>query len=363
MTATPMPSTVAHLDALIADVEHGYLIVSTIDPTDTSSRWRSASFAHDEVDAAASFARSADDAGHNVYVRTNLLGRRIEPWERGKHSDTAVAVAFAVDLDVMGPGHKQAQTELQLPRSIDEAMSIVSEAPTPSLTIDTGGGVHLWWLLDEPHTDEPVKLLEQWADRIVAAGAERNLLVDRPDASRVLRVAGTHRRKPGVPTNRVVLADVAGWPIEGLARRPWRPAGRYAASDLLECLPAPETHRVDAPAPVAPRRHHTGNVGPADAVGRLSWADIFEPSGWTFVGMSTVDGTPVELWQRPGGTSDYSAKCFPDGPAVVWSDACGLPAGRGQRLNKWRVFVHLYFHGNESDAARSIRLASRSVAA
>lgn len=361
VSAAPMPSTVAHLDALatVAADTGGYLVTSTLVP---GGKLRSASFAVDEVSEAAQHCRNADDHGANVYVRTNLIGRRVAPHERGTHADTLAAVAFTVDLDVAGPGHRQAQTELQLPPSLDAAMSIVADLPSPSLTIHTGGGAHLWWLLAEASTDQPVALLNAWADRIVEAGRRRGYLVDRPDASRVLRVAGTHRRKSGLPPNRVTLADVEGWPTEGLAKRPWCPAGRYAAEDLLAALPAPQPAQKPA-LPAAPRpQRRPGEVGPADAVARLSWAQIFEGTGWTFVGMSTVDGSPVELWQRPGGTSPYSAKCFPDGPAIAWSDACGLPVGRGQRLNKWRVAVHLHYRGDEQAAARDIRRGAREAA-
>lgn len=358
MTA-PLPSTIAHLDALTATGADGYLIISTFAPANPDAKWRSASFRTDQVDDTAVFATEADTRGLNVYVRHNLVNRPIEPWERGKHADTGAAVALVVDLDVAGPGHKQAQTELSLPPDLDTAMSIVADLPAPSITIHTGGGAHLWYVLDEPEIDEPVPLLETWADRIVEAGRLRGYLVDRPDPSRVLRVAGTHRRKPGIAPNRVTMVDVAGWPIDGLSVRPWCPSGRYGASDLLEALPEPQALL----APPAPRRaRRPGEIGPADAVSALSWAEVFDGTGWTFTGMGTVDGTPVELWQRPGATSPYSVKCFPDGPAVAWSDACGLPVGRGQRLNKWRVFVHLHFAGNEHTAASTIRTHARNAA-
>ena len=94
---------------------------------------------------------------------------------------------------------------------------------------------------------------------------------------------------------------------------------------------------------------------------QLSWAQILEPLKWSFEGMGTVDGAPVKLWRRPGATSPYSAKCSPEGWAVAWSDASGLPAGAGHRLNKWRIYVALHYHGDEVGAARSIRARSKEV--
>jgi hypothetical protein len=56
-------------------------------------------------------------------------------------------------------------------------------------------------------------------------------------------------------------------------------------------------------------------------------------------------------------------KCLPDGPAVAWSDACGLPTGGGQRLSKWRVYVALRWGGDERAAGAAIRRRARQVAA
>jgi hypothetical protein len=228
------------------------------------------------------------------------------------------------------------------------------------MTIGTGGGnAHAWWLLDEPELDDPVGLTEAWADGIVEAGVRRGFHVDRPDAARVLRPCGTHRRKPGLPPNLVTMDDVAGWPVDGMARRPWCPTGRYGARDLIEALPAPPP-----PTPPPPRRERRpGEIGPADAVARLAWAQILEPLGWTYSGAGRMghDGPVTEKWRRPGATSDYSIKCVPDGPCVAWSDACGLPTGKGQRLTKWRVYIALHHGGDEVGAARMLRQRSREL--
>lgn len=359
-TPKPLPSTIAHLDALTASGGVGWLVISG----HRAGRWRSWSFATDDVDAAAYHAARLDDRGANVYVRANLLRRPLDhPAERGSASDTGAVIALVVDLDVAGPGHKPGPADrLPLPPTTDEALAIVDALPTPSLTIQTGGGVHLWWLLDQPIMTDPVGVLDQWADRMVEAGRRQGWHVDRPDPARVLRLCGTHRRKPGIDINRVTLADVAGWPDQGLAQRPWCPTSRYDARTLLDVLPQPEPARAASTAARTPSRAGSG-VGPADAIGRLDWSTILEPLGWTFTGTGQVGSAPAELWQRPGDpSSSYSIKCLPDGPAVAWSDSCGLPVGRGQRLNKWRVFVALHFGGDEVAAARAIRTAARGTA-
>lgn len=358
--ARPLPTTIAHLDALVATGAEGWLVVSALVPgagRNGGPGWLSRSFRHDQVDAAAVAVATADERGLNVYVRTNLLARPLaRPTERGRTEDTGAAVALAVDLDVDGPGHQPGH-KLPLPPDLDTAMGVVAELPEPTLTVHTGGGLHLWWILDEPELDRPVELLDGWADRIVEAGRLRGWHVDRPDPARVLRVCGTHRRKPGVTPNRVVLAAAAGWPTEWNDIEPWYPRVRYGAADLLEVLPAP---LPPEPAPGRPPRP-AGEVGPADAAAQLPWATILQPAGWTYVGTGTADGQPVELWRRPGDpTSDYSIKCFPHA-AVAWSEACGLPTGRGQKLTKWRVLVALHYGGDEVAAARTIRARHREL--
>ncbi len=354
MSARPLPSTVAHLDAMTATGAEGWLVISTPTP----KGWRARSFTTDQVDEAAQLAADLDAAGQNVYVRASLIGRPLDnSRERGGAKDTAAAVAFVVDLDVAGPGHKPGPPDrLPLPPDMATALGIVAPLPPPSLNISTGGGAHLWWLLDEPETDNPVALLDAWADCIVEQGRRVGWHVDRPDPARVLRVCGTHRRKPGCEPNRVELVGVADWPADGLARRPWCPGGRYGARELLDALPAPAPPKAAQPS-TSNRTRRPGEVGPADAVARLSWSQILAPLGWTYTGQGTMAGADVELWRRPGDpTSPYSAKCLPDGPAVAWSDACGLPTGRGQRLSKWRVFCALH-HPNErpADVAQNLR--------
>lgn len=358
IAATPLPSTSAHLDALTATGGEGYLILSTI----VAKKWRSASFATNQVDDAARWAVEQDERGLNVYVRSTLLNRLLtSAYERGSAVDTGAAVALVVDLDVAGPGHHQSGAGLPLPPDIEVAMTIVAGLPQPSMTIGTGGGVHLWWLLDEPEMDDPVGLIEAWANGIVEAGRLLGWHVDRPDPARVLRVCGTTRRKPGIPPNRVTMVEVAGWPVDGLSVRPWCPTGRFGARELLEALPVPAPP-VAPPVPPRPRR--TGEIGPADAVARLSWSDILEPCGWSFVGTGRMghDGPATERWKRPGGaTSDHSIACIPDGPAAAFSDACGLPTGRDQKLSKWRVYVALHHEGDEKAAARAVRRSAKGV--
>ena len=87
-------------------------------------------------------------------------------------------------------------------------------------------------------------------------------------------------------------------------------------------------------------------MGP-DAVAAATWAEVWPPD-WDYVDDAIVNGEHVELWRRPGATSDYSARCWPDGGCMLWSDAVpGLHGGADRgRYSKadvlaWRLGVDL----------------------
>jgi hypothetical protein len=190
-----------HLGAVTVTGVEGYLVISSPNP----DRWESRAFRTDDLDAAARHAYDLDTRGRNVYLRASLVGA--PPGSgRGTAEDTSALVALVVDLDIDGPGHAPSTNgRLPLPPDLDVGLAIFRELPPPTLTIHTGGGAHLWWVLDEPVTEDPKATADVWGARVVEAGRRAGFHVDRPDVCRVLRVAGTHRRKTGVPVNLVEI--------------------------------------------------------------------------------------------------------------------------------------------------------------
>jgi hypothetical protein len=389
------PSTYGHLRALFAHVDRGYVVTSY--PEDR--RWRSACWRPDQLDEAAAWCAARSTERHNVYVRTTTLAEPVPANKRGRTEQTGAVVALWADLDVAGPGHQPAPSGLPHPPDLDAARLLLADLDAvPSMTIHTGGGLHPWWFLEKPwyldcpaDIDEAKRFAERWSNTLVELGRRRGWHVDSVgDLTRVLRVSGTHRYKPNVTPNLVTIDACGIWPAHGVDDGPaWRPGPLYTV-DQLEMVMAVgvrthpgssgatigATRRLETPEPESKRFDSTSactdklpgtsarvrsRYGPADAINdACTWADILGPAGWTHVGNSTVDGSPVELWLRPGDpTSAFSAKCSPDGWAINWSSASGLPVGPGRRLNKWRVFCHLRHGGDESAAGREIRELSR----
>ena len=386
LSAHLAPSTEAHLAALTAALPGGVGL-----PVVTSNRWRIAAVARRDDLGEALDVIVARQCREQIYVSTTALrDDRIAELRRGGGRGTAadaevVACLFA-DIDHRSPAHASDR----LPDDLGAALDVLADLPEPSMTVATGHGVQAWWLLDEPVTitedsRADVKALADGWVRTVAHHAHRQgWKIDDGvgDLARILRVAGTYNLKTA-PV-RSTLLDVGGWPVGGLAEHgwQWRPGVRYSPAQLAEHVdPLPATAKrkrtsTSTATAVAARRddmprgwnlaelrdpRRAPNI--LDSVAAASWADIWPPD-WEHVGDAAVDGEHVELWRRPGASSDYSAKCWPDGGALLWSDGVpGLDGGRDRgryskaELLAWRLGVDL------SELSRSIIAEARRLAA
>jgi len=372
----PRPSTEAHLAALTAALPDD-LVVPIVEG---GGRWPIIAVAARD-DLAEALGAIVTRPGSHLYVaacpmRADVAAQLRRGTGRGKAADAAALTAVWADIDVAGPAHK---TGNPLPPDLDAAVAVLDDLPVPSLLVATGNGIQPWWLLDEPWivTDQNrhnVEVLALKWERTVAHHAHRaGFTIDSVgDLARVLRVAGTANRKPNAPPRRAGLLDVGGWPVGGLLEHGWlwRPGVRYRLRDLVTLLDplVEQPRRQERPRPTAPARSRLERLGRRelnilDAVNAAPWADIW-PSDWDYVGTATVDGEVVELWRRPGATSDYSVKCWSDGGAMLWSDGVAdLKGGKADgRYSKadvlaWRFGVNL------SELSRRIIADARGVSA
>lgn len=377
-----MPSTIGQLRALFGRLPED-LLVATSYHEKKGDYWPTECWTPDRLDEAATWC-TRQARTHNVYVRCTALAEKPAKGRRGSSDLTGALVAAWADLDIAGPGHKKAASGLPHPPNVPAVLSVLRDLGLPpTMTIHTGGGLHAWWLLQEPWVftgaeDRTVaeRFTTRWGEGIQERFRLRGWHCDAVgDLPRVLRVCGTWRYKPNVTPNRVTLHSCGEWP-PGLVDNPdWRPGPLYTVADLEAVIIEPAAPEAPPRPPAPPgltdaktltmgRPKYDNSYGPATAVGEaMSWAQIFEPAGWTFTNWGRIDGQAVELWLRPGDASSaYSVKAFPDGPCVNWSDASGLPVGKGKRLSKWRVLVALHFRGDERQAASDIRRLARSRA-
>ncbi len=166
------PGTHAYLEALFEDVS-GFIDMRTIDANETTIR-RIAS----TIDEAANHIEKALDV--NVY--TGIATRRTGGTAKGEggKGNLHSACALWVDIDFHAPEDERIVTE------------VLSTFPyPPSMRVSSGGGVHLYWLLNEPYDLTEESCVETFEN--VLKGLCHHLGGDFAvtDASRIMRVPGT----------------------------------------------------------------------------------------------------------------------------------------------------------------------------
>lgn len=112
----------------------------------------------------------------------------------GSKASITQGATLWVDIDAKTVGSKEAAYDLVMGR----AARAVNCAP--AFVVDSGNGVHGYWLLDRPVTD--IALLEHWNKQLsLACGGDKTW-----DGTRVLRVPGTMNHKvPQCPTPVAIL--------------------------------------------------------------------------------------------------------------------------------------------------------------
>lgn len=290
----------------------------------------------DDVDDVARRCLLLADAGADVYVGVQLL-RAVPPPRRGADgrlrqgrggaADTCGLVALSADLDFAGPGHAETRCSgLPLPPTASAALSVLDGLPEPTLTVATGGGLHVWWLL-HAHARLDVAgaaaVSRGWGAMVCARGAQRGWHVDPTgDLARVLRLPGTLNHKYGT------VVEVVGV------------GPRHELAELAALVPvAPEPV---APVPVTTPRASGGGTSAAEVTDRWSaetdWAALLEPYGWR---LHRDGGYGERHWTRPGKTGGTSAVSHDSPPVLhVFTTGSALPTGTHTKLRAYACLAH-----------------------
>jgi len=148
------------------------------------------------VDDAAAAAATAVrlSVGRDVYVGPGLSRQDFGPHHRCKAADVAGLVGLWADVDVKGPTHKQGA------ESMADALALAARFPLPpTVLVDSGTGLHAWWLFNEPwvfeddaERDRAVELVALFGNTLEFYARARKFSVRGTfDLSRVMRFAGT----------------------------------------------------------------------------------------------------------------------------------------------------------------------------
>jgi hypothetical protein len=164
---------------------------------------------------------------HDVYLGLGLLREPLPGGRRGCKEDVIGIPGFWADIDIKGPGHKQAA----LPETQEQAVELAYSLPwEPTLIVFSGGGIYGFWLFKEPwifesdmERERAAILSSGFQTMLIAEGHKRDWVIDNTsDLPRVLRVVGTYNRKQEPILVRVIE---------------YHPDRRYSPSDLEEYIP------------------------------------------------------------------------------------------------------------------------------
>lgn len=139
-------------------------------------------------------------SGQDVYFGIGLSGKDYGPDKRCQAVDTIGIPGLWADFDVQGPGHQKRN----LPPSREAILELLAAAGLrPTLAVDSGRGIHCYYLFPGPWIFQSAKEREQaallarrWNNTLRLHAKSRGWDLDATwDLARVLRVPGTLNRK------------------------------------------------------------------------------------------------------------------------------------------------------------------------
>jgi len=137
----------------------------------------------------------------DVYVGAGLRAQHLPPAQRGGTDEVIGIAALWLDVDVIDPAHQK----INLFSSKEEAESFAKQVTPllPSYIIDSGHGLQMWWLFDEPwmfadaeERRSAIDLSRKWSNTFRFQAHQQHLDIDAVhDLSRVMRIPGTFNYK------------------------------------------------------------------------------------------------------------------------------------------------------------------------
>ena len=131
---------------------------------------------------------------------------------RGKADDSTALTALWADVDLASGVHSGKSNN---PPDIATVKTLLKGHKLPSIAVKSGGGLHFYWLLDEPFpiTDDEsrkkaAELAEGWQQSIRSVFAAQGYTLDATaDLARLLRVPGTFNYKNSSEPRPVVIIN------------------------------------------------------------------------------------------------------------------------------------------------------------
>ncbi len=177
------------------DCSGGYITITTL--PERKTLW----FKVSEIEKAALLAGKYG-AKTNTFFGVGLRKKALKNGFRGGEKDILCVTALYADIDIKGNAHAQTS----LPSSVDEARDFLHGLKIkPSIIVNSGNGIHSYWLLDKPfviETEEDRKhissIFKGFGKYVNGEAKKHGWKIDSVyDLARILRVPGTINHKLG----------------------------------------------------------------------------------------------------------------------------------------------------------------------
>jgi hypothetical protein len=302
--------------------------------------------------------KAPDGANCDVYFSVATVDGNVPLNRRGEIDAIKDVKGVYVDLDVK-PGSFETQ---------EDALAYLRKLPHPTLiTFSGSGGVHAFWRFTTPlSADEAARVQKAWYALLAEKAAP--VFVDRLiDASRVMRLAGAIRWPKAKETIPPRLSTVYWrnldnrYPAETLLE--WSKDAASRAEERIRETRAKDSHHKINAASLSELSGEENSWARLAAVANvedrfselMSWEEILEPAGWTFL---REDNQGRKEVARPGSGSKSGTCGWPISPNVLslhsWSPETNLADLKeaGIVLTKFRVAQRLIFNDDYDEIVK-----------
>lgn len=226
------------LSKIYEGCSEGFLTITML--PDRKTLW----FKVNDLEKASNAAKKYGDKTNTFFgvgLRKNILKNGF----RGSEQDILCLPTLYADIDIKGGAHAQTS----LPSSVGEAIDFLNNLKIkPSIIVNSGNGIHSYWLLKKPfiiETDNDRKyiatIFKNFGKYINSEAKKLGWKIDNVyDLARILRVPGTINHKLGIGTKCEVIS------YTGV---------RYKISDFMQVI-----HSHDVVAPISKTAQSVNNV-------------------------------------------------------------------------------------------------------
>jgi hypothetical protein len=219
---------VSHVHAHTPDTAY----INIFSTANTQRKLASRSFRIDELDALAAHVEVQVKRRANVFMRVTAINTRLDDTQRGTIDHTVGTSAYYAEID-----DNSAETLAQCAQLV----------PEPSLIVDSGGGLHFYWLLTQLDTDHERIARVNYAlktqiERLTATPTDSVF-----DTARVLRLPFTQNHKYDPPRIARIVGHIPDEPLryDPADFQQQAPPQHERAAIALEVAQLPDTFITD----------------------------------------------------------------------------------------------------------------------